>query len=49
MTSVMVTKINGRVKRAEAVKCSVFITAKIPSVTEAVYVRLIYFMEQSPS
>ena len=49
MTSVMVTKINGRVKRAEAVKCSVFITTKIPSVTEAVYVRLIYFMQQSPS
>lgn len=37
MTSVMVTKINGSIKRAKAVKC-VFITTKIPSVTEAVFV-----------
>jgi hypothetical protein len=36
--SVMVTNISGRIKRAEAVKCSVLITTKIPSVTEAVYV-----------
>jgi hypothetical protein len=28
MTSVMVTKINGTIKRADAVKCSVFITTK---------------------
>jgi hypothetical protein len=38
MTSVMVTKINESIKRAESVKCSVFITTKIRSVTEAVYV-----------
>ena len=30
MTSVMVTKITGSIKRAEVVKCSVFITTKYP-------------------
>jgi hypothetical protein len=37
MTSLMVTKINGSIKRAKAVKC-VFITTKITSVTETVFV-----------